>query len=117
MVRPLVEVALDECTRHDVRRVRSMHLSIGEMVDVLDTYIPDLVRFLGRGTPLEGAEVVIERVPFYVRCRACGDIFGIDVRDEGTWHCPRCGGRDYGIFSGREFRLDSIEPAEEPVAV
>lgn len=113
-VRPLVETILEECARNNVREVRRINLSIGEMLDMVEEYIPGLVCFLGRGTPIENAEVRIARVPFYVRCIDCGDIFKIDVRAEETWRCPRCGAhRRYRIFSGRELRLDSIEVAAE----
>ena len=113
-VRPLVETILEECARNNVREVRRINLSIGEMLDMVEEYIPGLVRFLGRGTPIENAEVCIRRVPFYVRCIDCGDIFKIDVHAEATWNCPRCGAhRRYRIFSGRELRLDSIEVATE----
>ena len=110
MVKPLVDAVLEECERCNAKSVRSVHLSIGEMIDVIEQYVPGLFRFLARGTAAENAEIVIERIPLYVRCNECGDIFSIDVHDEKTWHCPRCGVRqNYRVFSGREFRIDSIE--------
>ena len=112
-VRPLVEMVLSQCEREHVRKVTKINISIGEMMDVLDEYIPGLVRFLGKGTPIENAQLCIERVPVYVRCDVCAEIFKIDTRDESTWHCPRCGAeRRYHVFSGREMRLDSIEVAQ-----
>ena len=111
-VRPLVDTVLQECARNDVQRVQAINLSIGEMLDMVEEYIPALVRFLGKGTPIEEAEVRIKRVPFYVRCTDCGNIFKIDVRNEATWSCPRCGAhKRYQVFSGRELRIDSIEVA------
>ena len=116
-VRPLVETVLEECARNNVQKVRAVNLSIGEMLDMVEEYIPGLVRFLGKGTPIEEAEVRIRRVPFYVRCVDCGDIFKIDVHDEATWNCPRCGAhKRYRVFSGRELRIDSIEVTAEDAA-
>ena len=111
-VRPLVDIVLDECRRSGASKVEKINISIGAMMDVLEEYIPGLVRHLGKGTPIEDAEVVIRRVPFYVRCDECADIFALDVHDPSTWRCPRCGAeRRYRVFSGREMRLDSIEVA------
>lgn len=113
LVRPLVDIVLDECARHGAVSVRRVHLSIGEMLDVVEEYVPGLFRYLARGTAAADAEVVIKRVPFYVRCNDCGEIFHIDVHDEETWVCPRCHARQhYRLFSGRELRIDSIEISE-----
>lgn len=117
-VRPLVEIVLDECARHGAASVRRVYLSVGEMLDVLEEYVPGLFRYLARGTAAADAEVVIRRVPFYVRCNDCGEIFRIDVHDKGTWACPRCHARQhYRLFSGRELRIDSIEVSEPAACV
>lgn len=53
--------------------------------------------------------MVIERAPFTVRCRQCGEVYRLDFRDESTWACLRCHARDYRLNTGREFRIESIE--------
>ena len=58
---------------------------------------------------LEFGEVVIERVPFTVRCRCCGKVYRLDYLDEATWGCLACGQRDYQLHTGREFSIKSIE--------
>lgn len=110
LVRSVVEVVLDECKDTDVTSVVRVNLSIGQMRDVVEQYVPELFRYLARGTIAQDAEVTVNRVPLTVRCRDCGDIFPIDVWDDSTWSCPRCGARQrYTIFSGNEFQIDSIE--------
>ena len=120
MVRLVVEAVLEECEGKDVTRVKAVNLRIGEMRDVIEAYVPDLFRFLARGTIAEEAEVRIERVPMRVRCRSCGEIWHLNSRDESTWTCPRCGKyKHYSLFSGGEFIIDSIEvdspaPIDDP---
>lgn len=110
LMRNVVDVVLSECTSPEIGAVRSVHLTIGELRDVVDQYVPGLFRYLARGTVAEHAEVIIEHTPITVRCNGCGDIFPIDVRDEQTWVCPRCHERqNYQLFSGSEFRIDRIE--------
>ena len=116
LVRPMVDAVLEACEGRGVVAVRSVRVSIGEMMDVVEGYVSDLFRFLARGTVAEGAEVVIERVPARVRCNACGDIFPIDARNRATCACPRCGERSYRLFTGREFRIDAIEVEERGAA-
>ena len=106
MVRVAVRAVLEECTGKDVGRVTAVNFSIGEMRDVVEAYVPDLFRYLARGTVAEDAQVNIARIPMRVRCRDCGEIFALG--DERA--CPRCGARRrYALFSGSEFRIDSIE--------
>ncbi|MEC4295402.1 hydrogenase maturation nickel metallochaperone HypA [Adlercreutzia shanghongiae] len=112
LVRPLVDAVLDHCEEAGAAEVLSVRLSIGEYVDVIERFIPQMFSFLARGTIAEHAEVVIERVPGYAACNSCNNIFSLDTQDKSTWHCPRCGERNYRMFSGREFRIDSIEIRE-----
>ena len=110
LIKPVVEIVLEQCKGRSVKAVKEVRLAIGEMHDVVDKYIPGLFRFLARGTVAECAEVVIRKIPMTVRCNGCGEIFRIDVRDESTWQCTRCGDRqNYHLYSGREFLIESIE--------
>ena len=106
----VVDVVLEACEGRNVASVRTVHLTIGEAMDVVVELAEDLFRYLARDTPAANANLVINRVPFMVRCNCCCNIFPVDVDDERTRTCPRCGVyQDYRLFSGREFRVDSIE--------
>lgn len=115
LVRPLVDAVLEHSEAAGAEEVLSVRISIGEYVDVVERYIPQLFGFLARGTIAEHAEVVIDRIPGYAACNVCNNIFSLDVRDKDTWHCPRCGESNYRMFSGREFQIDSIEIREASV--
>ena len=91
MVRVVVEAVLEECEGKDIAKVKAVNLRIGEMRDVIESYVPDLFRFLARGTIAADAQVNIERVPMMVRCHDCYEIWHLNSRDESTWTCPRCG--------------------------
>ena len=84
LVRPLVDAVLEHCEEARAEEVLSVHLSIGEYIDVIEHYIPELFRFLARGSVAEHAEVVIERVPGYAACNVCNNIFSLDVKDRST---------------------------------
>ena len=73
---------------------------------------------MARGTAAEHAQLVIRRVPYTVRCNQCGEIFPINVRDSSTWVCPQCEAvKDYRLFSGMEFMIDSISVSRRPVTL
>lgn len=110
LVRTIVDMVSEECSGRDVASVRAVHLTIGELHDVVEELIPAMFRHLAKGTVAESAQVVIRHVPMTVRCNACGDIFAIDERRPETWECPRCHARrNYRLFSGDEFRIDRLE--------
>ncbi|MEF9876650.1 MAG: hydrogenase maturation nickel metallochaperone HypA [Gordonibacter sp.] len=110
LVRKVVDVVLSECEGKNIARVRTVHLSIGELSDVVEEYVQSLFQFLARDTIAENAEVAITRIPVNVRCNQCCNIFPIEIRNEDTWECPRCHAvHDYRLFSGREFRVDNID--------
>ena len=106
----VLDIVLSEAERTGAKRVTAVHLTFGELSDVIVDMVPGLFEYLTRGTIAEGAEVVIKRVPAYVQCRCCNEAWHIDMRDDATRTCPRCGARQkYHLISGREFRIDSIE--------
>ena len=116
LMRDVVDIVLKECEGKGVRSVKAVYLTIGEMRDVIDEYVPSLFEYLARGTIAEHAKVVIRHTPTLVRCEGidarhpCGNIFPIDVHDSKTWECPRCHAyQRYSLFSGGEFRIDRIE--------
>jgi hydrogenase nickel incorporation protein HypA/HybF len=117
LMRNVVDMVLQECERDkDITKVVAVRLTIGEMRDVIDEYVPSMFRFLARDTIAEDAQVSINHIPMRVRCLGCGDIFHIDMRDQSTWSCPRCGAyQNYRLFSGNEFRIDKIEVERSPV--
>ena len=124
LMRNVVDMVLATCEGKDVGSVRKVYLTIGEMRDVIDEYVPSLFQYLARGTVAENAEVMIEHVPMMVRCQGpddahpCGEIFHIDTHDPKTWECPRCHAyQRYRLFCGDEFRISKIEVTPLAAAV
>ena len=112
----VLDVVLSEVEGKDVARVTEVHMTIGELMDVIDELVEPLFQFLARGTLAEDAKIVINHVDAYVQCHGCQEAWHIDVRDESTWTCPRCGAyKNYRLVSGREFTIDylGVEAAPE----
>ena len=110
LIRPVVDMVLQECEGKDIAEVRAVYLTVGELRDVIEDYMEGLFQHLARGTVAEHAKLVITRVPVVVICNQCGTPFPIDTRDSATWTCPHCGAHhNYRLYSGNEFRVDRIE--------
>ncbi|GAA4389821.1 hydrogenase maturation nickel metallochaperone HypA/HybF [Tsukamurella soli] len=102
----VAESVLDNVSAHTGgSRVTVVRLRIGRLSGVE----PDSLRFcfglVTDGTPLDGAELVIEEPGGRLHCEDCGrDI----ARDDPILLCP-CGSADVRVVSGRELQLISVE--------
>ena len=113
LIRPAVDLVLQECAGKNVAEVRAVHLTVGVMRDVIEDYMEGLFQHLARGTAAAGAKLVIKRIPAVVICNECATPFPIDVHDAATWTCPHCGAhKNYRLYSGNEFKVDRIEVSE-----
>lgn len=99
-------------------RINSVHLTVGELTEI----VPDALQFawetLTPGTLAEGAELVIEHTPGHSVCLTCENEF-----DHDRWDriCPKCGSFATKGISGDELLIDKVDvelpgepaPAEE----
>lgn len=87
-------------------RVHTLRLRVGDMSGV----VPDALEFafetVAKGTLVEGACLVIERVAPACWCAACGEEF---VCEDLNYDCPRCGAFSTELRRGTEMQLSSIE--------
>lgn len=87
-------------------RVKAVTLEVGELSGI----IPDALEFCfescTKGTLLEGAKLVIERIAPKVRCKGCGADFSISAYYDS---CPKCGSFDLEVMFGEELRVKELE--------
>lgn len=108
--RDVVDIANDYAQRAGAERVSAVYLTLGMSRDIVEEYFQGLFTWLARGTAAEGAEIVVRRLPFTVKCNRCGLVFPLDLRKTQERSCPCCGAeRDYKLQTGLEFRIDKIE--------
>lgn len=106
LIQGIIEIILDELPRHEISRVETVSLRIGEMRQV----VPDALNFgfecLSKNTPLEGARLELEHVPVRASCHSCCHEFVIENWLQG---CPKCSANNYQIISGKELEITSFE--------
>ncbi|MEA2310034.1 MAG: hydrogenase nickel incorporation protein HypA/HybF [Solirubrobacteraceae bacterium] len=105
---------LESVLRHAAgRRVRSVHLQVGHLRQV----VPDSLDFywgiVTRDSLAEGSVLEQEAVPARLACRNCEQEWGIDMP---IFRCPGCGGADVSVAAGDELLVESIEVEEEEPA-
>ncbi|WP_434512546.1 hydrogenase maturation nickel metallochaperone HypA [Desulfitobacterium sp. AusDCA] len=106
MVRSIYDVIMEKINEYDVNRVILVKLVIGELTGVEDTTMKSCFEVYVQATPVEGAKLVIQRVPAKVRCRVCGNEYQTKIPFSD---CAVCGNKSITIISGKELYIDSLE--------
>jgi hydrogenase nickel incorporation protein HypA/HybF len=103
----IAQAIVDIASRHARgRRVYRVQLRVGHLRQVVPSALAFAFELLTEGTPLEGAELVIEDVPARGRCRACGAETALTTF---PLRCESCGGLDQEMVAGEELLVDALE--------
>lgn len=99
----VVEIA----ARHaDGRPVTKVFLKVGHLRQVVPSALSFSFDLVAQGTPVEGAELVLEEVPAAGLCRECGAESRLRTF---PLLCGACGGADLEITQGEELYIESLE--------
>ncbi len=90
----------------DARRIKNIHIALGEISEFDQKRIQQHWRELSKGTPAEHAQLHFRSIKAEVQCMSC---FSKYYPLDGKIHCPYCGSYGAKILSGEEFYLESIE--------
>ncbi|MDR0347504.1 MAG: hydrogenase maturation nickel metallochaperone HypA [Coriobacteriales bacterium] len=107
----VVDNVIKAALETSARKVSTIYLTIGNGRDIVVDLFEGLIAYLSRGTIAEGAEVVMNCVPYTVCCNDCGWVYSLDIFSKKTCRCPSCGETGYTLNSGLEFWIDRIEVA------
>jgi hydrogenase nickel incorporation protein HypA/HybF len=95
------------CESHAAgRRVRSVSLVIGALSGVVPEAVEFCFEACSRDTLLEGARLLIDRIPARARCRECATEQAVASYHEA---CAACAGYGLELLSGEELRVKELE--------
>jgi hydrogenase nickel incorporation protein HypA/HybF len=92
------------------REVKTIHLRIGQLRQVVPDTLVYCWSLVSDATPLAGSRIEVESVPARLACRSCGE-----TRDVGAvpvFVCPTCAGAEVEVVAGEEFLITSLDLAE-----
>lgn len=104
-IRGIVE---DQARRHSVARFATVRLEIGRFAGVEKAALAFAFDVVMRGSPADGAALVMLDLPGRARCFDCGRDVEIDGRLDP---CPLCGGGRLVPTGGDEMRIKDLEVA------
>jgi hydrogenase nickel incorporation protein HypA/HybF len=103
----LAQAVVAIATEHAAgRRVVKVELKVGHLRQVVPSALAFAFELVAEGTPVEGAELVMEEVGAVGRCRACraeSALTGFPLQ------CSSCGGLDLDLIQGEELLVDALE--------
>ncbi len=118
--------AVEETAEERGGRVRSFKVGVGELAQFDIRLVRQLLDDIRKGTPLEGAKVVVEPEKSKVRCMSCGRIWDFqqlagamsgDEREmvhflpellNSCSRCPSCSKSYFEIEQGRSVRVIEV---------
>ena len=107
----IVDIIHQYVPENDCTTVRTVKLRLGTFAGVVSDSLDFCFGAITAGTPLAGATLDIEHIPFTVECSTCKEI---STNDAGTMLCPACGGSETRVLSGTEMNVLEIELHDEP---
>jgi hydrogenase nickel incorporation protein HypA/HybF len=102
----ILDLVTEEAERQG-GRVAAVHLKLGPLSGVVKEALLSAYDLARAGTPLAGAELVIEEVPLVAYCRACAAERPLPGPLELC--CPACGAPTPDLVSGRELEVVALE--------
>ncbi|HEY7471990.1 MAG TPA: hydrogenase maturation nickel metallochaperone HypA [Gemmatimonadota bacterium] len=88
------------------RKVMRVDVVVGHLRQVVPSALSFNFELVAAGTPVAGAELVVDARPARVECGRCGTETEVDGF---PFACGACGGFDVRIVQGEELFVESIE--------
>ena len=103
----LIELASEKAGDVGGGRIEAVHLRLGRLAGVAKDALAFSFDLASRGTPLDGARLVIEEVSITVFCPQCRAERVLP--EAGALRCPVCGALTPDVTRGRELELTALE--------
>lgn len=105
VARNIIETVEQHVPADERKNVKAVMLKVGEFSGVVTDSLKFSWEAIVNGTPLEGAELKIEPVPFRLKCNTCGSETG---NIYGLRECAECRSMDTNVIQGEELIISEI---------
>lgn len=102
----ILRIVEAEAKKNNVSKVLSIKLKVGQFSGIMPQLIQDYFDILTNNTVVEGAKLIIDKVPGTLKCLQCGEV---SPMERMRLRCPKCEGIEVKIVTGKEFYIDSME--------
>ena len=106
LIASLFDTLVEKAAAHKAREVTLVTIKVGPLSGVVPELLESAFDMYKKDTIAGRARLVVEPLPFIVRCHACG---AETSHDQPIAACTACGSADYAIIQGTEVYLDKLE--------
>ena len=106
LTKQIVDIALKHTQESSAQKVVKVILSVGTLSGVVPEALDFCFGICAKNTLLEGADLVIERIPSLGLCKGCEKKFDLI---ENKFSCPGCSRGHWEILSGKELSIKELE--------
>lgn len=106
LMQHIVNTVQDYSRKNNLRKVIKIRLEVGWLSGVVPESLEFCFDVCVKNTSLEGAALEIERIPATGKCKFCEDTFNLL---DNNFSCPKCGGAEWELISGKEFIIKELE--------
>jgi hydrogenase nickel incorporation protein HypA/HybF len=106
LIEGLFDTLVEKAAAHKAREVTLVTIKVGPLAGVVPELLESAFDMYKKGTIAARARLIVEPLPFIVRCRACG---AETSHETPVTACSACGSMDYAIIQGTEVYLDKLE--------
>ena len=101
----IIRTVEDFAKTNGVTAIDTLVLQVGELSPVVPHYIEACYPAAVDGTMLQETKLKIEITPGNAICRECRKVFNLLANGK---KCPKCGGHQLEVLSGKEFLIKEI---------
>jgi hydrogenase nickel incorporation protein HypA/HybF len=112
----IVEQATEVAQQHGGARVHSVRIRVGELSGVVKDALEFAWETATEGTPIAGAQLLVEDVPVRMRCTQCIAERGVVSPQELLCEVCRSPAYPWELIQGRELELRAMELEEDELA-
>lgn len=109
----ILHIAQQQLELQGLKTIHTISMRVGVMQGYEPKWMQHYFEKIAKGTPAEGARLVVELVPIMFRCRSCGHEFAFDAHGTDDCSCPQCHSFSYDMISGNEFEITQMEVSND----
>ena len=102
----ILEIVRQYVPEDELPQVREVRVKVGTQAGIVVDSLLFSYEAITQESPLSGSMLVIDSIPFQIRCNACGLV---SSPEGGTRECPNCDGYDTVVLSGTELQVVDME--------
>jgi hydrogenase nickel incorporation protein HypA/HybF len=105
----IIDIVKSSVPPEELHEIESILVDIGDFAGVVTDSLVFSFGAITQSTPLEGARLEINHIPYLIKCNNCGEE---STNEFGLAICTPCGSTDTVLISGNELKVKEVKLRE-----